>query len=125
MAVTAENARLNLRTVSANVAARLGLNPANMTYDQRRGYNVELAAEIQKYPQSFTPEILAIASKIKDTGALSDSSFSWGDFGSETLGNAPAVLGGFTNKLLMGLVVVAVAYIVVKNWPPGASPARA
>lgn len=114
MAVTAENARLNLRTAAGNVAARLGVDPANMTYDQRRGYIVELAAEIQKYPQSFTPEILAIAARAKDPGAMQDDAFAWSEALGLTVAAAVPVLGGFTDKLLLILGVAVVAYVVVK-----------
>lgn len=88
--VTAENARLNLRTAARNVAERLGVDPANMDQAQRIAYNRALAAEILKYPQSFTPEIIEIAQRIgyTDSANLEDASFSWGEFAAEAISPA-------------------------------------
>jgi hypothetical protein len=116
---TTEKARLNLRTAARNVRARLGLsaNPAEWSYEQRGQYNKALADAILTYPQSFTPEILTSAQRVKNSTyqALQDASFAWGEFAEETAANAVPVLGGFTNKLLVVLTVVGVVYLVFKS----------
>ena len=115
---TDANARLNLRTAAANVRGQLALSdtPSDWTYDERIAYNRRLAVYIQQYPQSFTPEILRVARTVEldSYQPLADTSFDWGEFAAETAGNAPAVLGGFTNKLLLGAVIVAAVYFAVK-----------
>lgn len=115
---TETNARLNLQTAVRNVRGRMGLSdvPADWTYEQRIAYNKALAAEIQQYPNSFTPEILVAADQVAKTSyqSLADASFVWGDFAAETVGNAPSVLDGFTNKLLIGAVIVAAVYFGVR-----------
>lgn len=88
--MTAVQSRLNLRTASRNVAARIGVTPPALTYAERIVYNRELAAEILKYPQSFTAEVLAIADNIagKTYSPLEDTSFDWGEFAGEVGANA-------------------------------------
>ncbi len=61
MAVTAENSLRNVRTAARNVALRLGVDPAALSYDARITYNRALAQEILKYPASFTPATLETA----------------------------------------------------------------
>lgn len=125
MAVTTANARYNLRTAAGRVASRLGVDPQNMTYDERRAYTAALAAEVLAYPASFTPEILAIAERIRDPGPLVDDSFSWGAYADEVATAAPGVLGEFTNKLLWILALGLVAWIFFNHRPSGPSPVRA
>lgn len=120
MAVSAENARLNLRTAERNVAARMGIDPGDnqLSYDQRRAFNSALQAEILRYPQSFTPEILRIAQTTQDDGSLDDASFSFSAMADSTLGNVVPVLEGFTNKLLWILALGVVVWVITKNWRP-------
>lgn len=124
MSMPLENAKANLRTASRNVAERLGVDPMNMSYEQRRAYNAALKAEILRYPESFTPEIVAIAEKVQDDGAL-DMSSAWGEFAPELTGNVVPVLNDFTNKLLITAVILGVVWIVVNQRPGGPSPAVA
>ncbi len=128
MSATVETARYNLRTVAANVAARLEVDPRVMTYDRRREYNRALAAEILKYPLAFTPEILAIAGNIRDQGALTAET-SWGDFASEVVNEAATlsvpVLGNFTNKLLWIIALGVVVWIFANRRTPPPATARA
>ncbi len=121
---TLENARLNLRTAARNVQASMGLSgaSANWSTDQVTAYNKALAAEVLRYPNSFTPEILATAQLLlgRQYTSIEDATFAWGEFGAETLANAPGVLGGFTNKLIIAVVVVAVVYFGVRAYRKGA-----
>lgn len=119
-AVSEQSARYNLRTAAQDVRDRLGLTaPASeWTYEQRIIYNRTLAAHIQNYPQSFTPAVLEIAAGVQQStnAPLESVSFDWGTFAADTLDNAPGVLNGFTNKLILGVVVVAVVYFAVKAY---------
>ena len=122
MAVTAENARLNLRTVARNVADRLGVDPADMDATQRIAFNQDLAAEILKYPQSFTPEILAIAEGKRFAIAEQDDSIDWGQFTTEVASNAVPVLSGFTDKLLLILALGVAVWAAVHAFRYTPSP---
>lgn len=110
---TETNARLNLQTAARNVRGRMGLSdvPADWTYDQRIAYNKALAAEIQQYPNSFTPEILVTADKVAKTSyqSLEDSSIAWGDFAAD----AGLNLGGIAVKALYVFAAVAAVAVVV------------
>lgn len=127
--VTLDNARRNLRTAAGNVAARLGVDPAALTYDERRAYNSALAAEILRYPASFTSEILTIAGNVRDQGALTQES-GWGDFAADVTAAAAVasvpVLGDFTNKLLWILALGVAVWAAVQAFrSPPRGPATA
>lgn len=115
--VTTEQARLNLRTVVRIVRTRMGLplDSDQFPYDVRNRYWKELAAEILKYPQSFTPEILQSAqfALTRDLGPLEDTSFQWGEFGDEVAANAPGVALKASSIALGVLSVVAVFYFAL------------
>jgi hypothetical protein len=117
MAVSAENSRLNLRTASANVRARLGLTDSSLlwSWEQRAMFNHSLAAEILRHPQSFSDDHLAWAQKISGTsyGQLGDSSFSLADAIELTASNAVPVLDGFTNKLILVLALGVAVWAAV------------
>ncbi len=117
--ITADQNKRNLATASRNVAARLGVDPANLSsYEIRVQYNKELAAEILKYPQSFTEGTLESARIVseKTYSDLQDASFSWGDFGDALAEEAKVTLPAVGNKLLIGAVVVAAVYFAVRAW---------
>lgn len=121
--ITADQNRRNLATASKNVAARLGVDPANLgTYEIRIAYNKALAEEVLKYPQSFTESTLETAKIIgeKNYSSLQDESFSWGDFGDALADEAKVTLPSIGNKLLVGAVVVAAVYFAVKAWKSSA-----
>jgi hypothetical protein len=124
VSVTAAQNSYNLRTARNTVAASLGVDPANMDYAERITYNRALAGFIVAHPAGFTDDTLSTAAGIvgRSYSELADTSFQWGEFGAETLANAPAVLGGFSNKLFLVLAVAAVAYAVTKA---GHSPSPA
>lgn len=110
--VTETNARLNLKTAAANVRARMGLGADSTawTYEQRTEYNHALAAEILKYPNSFTPEILAIASRIANTvyTDLDDATLDWAQFAGEVGGNALSLAQvAAWVSILVGVIVIA------------------
>jgi len=114
---TEANSALNLRTAARNVVASLGVpsDPKERSYAQQAAYLKALAAEVLRYPNSFTQATLDNAARIaaKNYGALDSTDFAWGDFASETARNAVPVLSDFTNKLLAILALAAVAYFAV------------
>lgn len=117
--VTEANNALNLRTAARNVRARLGLPETNqMSYEQRTTYVKELAAEVLKYPQSFTPETLNRAAQTagKNYAALDSTDFAWGDFVTETANNAKPVLG-FTFGILAVVAVLYFTFLASANRP--------
>ncbi|WP_415907275.1 hypothetical protein [Oleiharenicola sp. Vm1] len=117
--VTEANNALNLRTAARNVRARLGLPETNqMSYEQRTNYVKELAAEVLKYPQSFTQETLnrAAQTAAKNYAALDNTDFAWGDFVTETANNAKPVLG-FTFGILAVVAVLYFTFLASANRP--------
>lgn len=110
---TDANARLNLQTAARNVRARMGLSdiPADWTYEQRIAYNKALAAEIQQYPNSFTPEILTTAASVagKNYTSLDDASFAWGEFATD----AGLSFGKYAVFALLVFAAVAAVSLVV------------
>jgi len=124
---TDENARLNLQTAIQNVRARMKLSdtPADWSYDERIAYNKALAAEILSYSQSFTPAMVSVATTVQasNPSALEDDSFDLGQFAAETASNAVPVLDGFTNKLIVGAVLVAALYFGIKAYQAKAAAA--
>ena len=138
MSATVAEARYNLRTVARTVAARLDVDPRNLSYDERRDYNRNLAAEILRYPNGFTPEILASAAQIRDQGPQADSLSVWGSFigdVTDTVLNTGASVAGIGNGVLTAarwsawlipLAVVAFVILWLMRRPPsGPHPARA
>lgn len=107
MVTQAQNAA-NLRTASRNVAARLGVDPAALTYNERIRYNKELAAEILRYPQSFTDATLSTARTVagQEYSALEDTSFDFGAFVDETAERAKVVLPVAGLAAAAGLLLV-------------------
>lgn len=125
--VTDAQSDANARTAARRVAARLGLDPLNLTFEQREVYTNALANEILAYPQSFTPDDLARARAIagQPLETLEDDSFQWVEAISGTVSNSAPVLEGFTNKLLWILAAGFLFWIFLNSRPPGASAARA
>lgn len=124
---TEANALYNLRTAVRNVRERLSLSGASAqwTNDQVTTYNLTLAQEILAYPQSFTPEILDRAALVagRNYTSIEDAAFAWGQFGAETLANAPAVLDGLTNKLIIAASIIAVVYVAGLAYGQKGAPA--
>ncbi len=129
MPATPENSQRNMRTLAAQVRARLGLSDVmqSWTYAQRSAYNQALAAEVLKYPNSFTSEFTRQAQIIiqKPLGSLADTSFSWTGLTDAAFDNAATVLPSPSslNKLLW-VAIAAVAVLLFLRLPP-ANPARA
>lgn len=113
--VTPENNLRNIRTASRNVAARLGVDPAALSYEERIRYNKELAAEILRYPRSFTDATLAAARVVADQeySGLENASFSFAEFAeaysapAADLGRGAAEALSVTGKLLPLLALIA------------------
>lgn len=106
----------NLKTARTVVAGRLGVDPSNMTYDQRTQYNIALAQYISKYPNSFDPATLDIARRILQQPAyqaLTDTSLDLGAFVDQTLANAnnlnPLNPSGAIGKWVVGIGLSALA----------------
>lgn len=120
MATTPENSALNVRTASRRVAASLGVDPAALTYDQRVAYNHALAAEILKYPASFTPQTLLAAENIvnRNYGSMTEASFDWSDFAAAVADEAKVTLPSIGNKLLLAAVALAAVFLLVTFGPP-------
>jgi len=62
--LTAANYAANLKTAAKNAAATAGVTgipPSSWTLTQRQAYNQSLTAQILKYPNSFAPETVNIA----------------------------------------------------------------
>lgn len=117
--VTEANSALNLRTAARNVRARLGLPETNqMTYEQRTLYLQQLAAEVLRFPLSFTQPTLDNAARIagKNYSALDSTDFAWGDFAVETAANAKPVLG-YTFGILALVAVVYFVFLASLNNP--------
>jgi hypothetical protein len=119
--ISPANNRANLATAKRNALASLSLaDSSNLTFEERVAYNKALAAEILKYPQSFTPETVASAQIVsgKVYGAL--ESFDLLDaadqFTETALASAKQILPEVGKQILVGLVVVAVFYVVSKNF---------
>jgi hypothetical protein len=87
------------RRSASNLARRdLGLSDrptADWTATERADYVRALSAYILKYPQSFSSQDLTTAELNKDATAMEpvDTSFSWGDFASETVSNGNELVG--------------------------------
>lgn len=113
MAATPENSLLNMRTASANVRRQLGLSdqPGTWTYEQRVSFNKELAAEVLRYPNSFTDDTVASARAISDKtyASLSDASIDWGAFAADVAEEVGFNLKGL---VLTVAIVAAVAYVL-------------
>lgn len=117
--VTVAQNAANLRTVRARVAARLGIDPANIaSYEQRTQYNKALAAEIVAFPQSFNSGTLDTARRVLGTNyqPLADTSFDFGAYVDEFSNEVSETLPSVGNKLLVGLVIVAAVYVAVRAW---------
>lgn len=126
--VTAEQNKLNLASARNVIATRLGLDPANMTYEQRREYNRALGEFVLKYPERFTDQTLSAArlavSDASRLGAMDDTSFDWGSFGSSVVdngielgGDAAQIGKGIANTAAMASwLIPTVALAVVGIW---------
>jgi hypothetical protein len=133
--LTEANFAANLITARRNAGIVIGLadfdGSAEATralgYEDLRRLNVALANIILQYPNSFDAgRVQAARSAVLGAdGPLVDSSFAYTEFADETLANAVPVLGGFTNKLLLIAALGLVAWVVMKNWPPGPKTAAA
>lgn len=105
----------NLKTAGRNAAAAIGVNPGNLTYEERTAFNKALAAEVLKYPQSFSDETLATARRIAavEYQPLQDAGFDLSDFANATVDNAGRIVdagGSFLKKLLVVAVVAVAAF---------------
>lgn len=109
MALTADNFAANLKTAKRIVAERLGLDPGNLTYEQRGTYNKAFAEYVSQFPASFSPELLEIARRVlaqKDYESLQAEGIKLGEFAEAYAGevktaSAPGV------KWIAGLVLAA------------------
>lgn len=120
MSVTAAQSAANARTAARNVAARLGFaDTSALTYDERVTYNHALAAEILKYPQSFTAAALLTASGIvnKAYGPQADATFDWGELTDALAAEAKITLPAVGNKLLVAAVALGAAWIYFNRRP--------
>lgn len=107
----------NLKTIARNVALRMGLDEANLSYEERISFNKELSAEILKFPQSFTESTLAIASRVNGQTYrhLDAASFDWSDFGSAiaaegaSINNAVNPFSEKNRKWILGVAVAGAA----------------
>jgi hypothetical protein len=103
---TAEQSRANLRTLRANIAAQLGVDPLNLTEDQRANYNRTLARGILDRPNSFTLETQQIAAAYLKQEAVPDRVI--GATPSFTFENAIGQIAGDVKSTLLGLAALAV-----------------
>lgn len=125
--VTAQQNAYNLRTARGNVARRLGItDTAALDYDARVAYLRALAAEILRYPQSFTEETLATARRVSAADYKPiDAATPFADFADAFIEEAKETLPAVGNKLLLALVVVAAVYFGVKAWRSSPAPVAA
>ncbi|MBA3849351.1 MAG: hypothetical protein C0502_05070 [Opitutus sp.] len=122
MPATAANAARNMRTLSANIRARLGLpdSPALWTYEQRATFLRQLSADVLRLPDSFTAEQVATARRIagQTYEQLADTSFDLGAFAAEAGRNAaPALVE--TKWIVWGLVAFALLIALFRFGPRG------
>lgn len=105
----AQNAA-NLKTASARVASRLGVDPANLTHAQRITYTRALAREILSFPWSFTEATLNTARIIdgRDDASLAlvDDSFSWSEFVDAGAEEAEKLIPKVGASLWWGAVII-------------------
>jgi len=105
---------------SAAIIQRLGLPPRKQdwSYEQRFQYNKELASYINTYPYNFSPEMRTLALNVQqqDFSPLEDTSFKWGDFVDNFVGEVakqnPLSPQNF-NKSLAIVASIAVAGLVI------------
>ncbi len=98
----------NLHTASHLVAAQMGVDPANLTYEQRIQYDKALAVVITKYPERFTEQAVRNAqdSLKKNFTPLDNTGFDVGAFGGALVDNAVVIgnkLGGVGQNALDAL----------------------
>lgn len=127
MSATGTENTYNLRTARQRVAASLGVDPANLSYEKRIEYNRALAGFILQYPAGFSDSTLATAADIagRSYDDLADPSFNWGEFADDVAATAVPVLDGFQNKLLLIVAVAAVAWVFFNSRPSSPTPAPA
>ena len=121
MAISAESNRLNLKTAARNAANSLGVDAAKLTFDQRTAFNKALAAEVLKYPLSFTAETLNTARIIyaREYRPLESEGFDLGDI-ADAIGNEAAAINNALNpfseknrRLVFAAVVIVAALYVL------------
>lgn len=118
MAVSALSNSANLKTAARNAAASIGVDPANLTYDERTAFNKALAAEILKYPRSFSDATLETARRIdaKAYQPLDDEGFDLSDFANLTVDNAGKIVDAAGSQLrtlsIVAVLAVAAFYIL-------------
>lgn len=126
--LTDDNFAANLRTVTRNARAELGLpdDPTAWTLDQRSAFNRAVAAAILKYPASFSPEQRDIAAKMNtDYGqrghyfdsALGTTAAAASDVIEKVNPLAPGNLPTVAKWLLVALVTLAAFWLFLRPRP--------
>ncbi|MDD2764181.1 MAG: hypothetical protein PHE83_09440 [Opitutaceae bacterium] len=132
MPLTVENFAANLVTARRIVGERLGVDPSNLTFEERKQFVKALAAYITQYPLSFAPNVLEAARvelQSGEHGALTGTGYDLGQFVDEALVNArkinpldPEKINTTLLWLLGATVIVAIFYWVSKAWFARPSP---
>lgn len=103
---------------AATVRQQLGLPASSLSWtrEQRIDFNKRLAAYLLANPIGIDAETMRQASAVsnKTYEALADDSFSWVEFGDEFVNNAAKISTGFTGKVLNGVAVALVVWLVFK-----------
>ena len=121
MPADAAQQKKNLSTARAIIAQRQGVDPSNLTYEQRGPYNRALAEFIADRPADFSAASVAIAQKVIDRPAyepLADESL---DFSAAI----PDLAGQVEKKLTLFVVVAIIAAAGFLLLPRGLAAARA
>jgi hypothetical protein len=101
-----------------------------LSYDASRAYLQALRAIILASPADYAPETIASASSATDPGPLQNYTVADAavDFVDAAASEARKInpldsqnIGGIGKQILTAAVILGIAYIVVKNWPPGRS----
>ena len=120
--LTDANFTANLKTARTVIAQQQGVDPLNMTLDQRNKFNMALAQYISQYPNSFAPGVADMARRILQAGgygSLQDTSLDFGQFFDDTLQNAndlnPLNIQGTVGKWFYGIAfTVLILWLTVK-----------
>jgi hypothetical protein len=123
--MTPEQIQRNRESAARLAKSALGLSGilvSDWTYEQEAMYDQKLASMILQYPDRFTAEDIARAQAVlkKNYGSLSDTSFSFVDFATESfkpLGDAAQSIGNgvltVANAAKWGIPLLAIGGIVL------------
>lgn len=135
MSVSREQSAANARTASAMLARQLGFyendgsgfRVASLSPENQVKLAEELMRYVQAHPHLFDAKAQDVARyhlALPLTGRpLADPSWSLNDFADAMLDEARITLPSIGNKLLLGVVVVAVVYFAIKAWRSAPAPA--